>query len=146
MERKQFIKTCSIGCLGMTALLPLMESCSGTKMITATIVGVHLIIPVSEFEITKKETKGYHPYVIVQNSKLKYPIAVYRFSASDYNALLMRCTHQGTELRAFGNKLQCPAHGSEFGNRGAVSNGPASTNLRAFPVSLENDQLKIALV
>jgi Rieske Fe-S protein len=57
----------------------------------------------------------------------------------------MRCTHQGTELQVFGDKLQCPAHGSEFNNSGAVQNGPADIKLRTFPVTLDNHQLKISL-
>jgi Rieske Fe-S protein len=57
----------------------------------------------------------------------------------------MRCTHQGTELQVYGDKLQCPAHGSEFGNKGELKNGPAATHLRSFPISIDNDQLKISL-
>lgn len=37
-----------------------------------------------------------------------------------YHALWTGCTHQGTELQVFGDRLQCPAHGSEFANTGAV--------------------------
>jgi Rieske Fe-S protein len=58
----------------------------------------------------------------------------------------MQCTHQGAELQAFGDKLQCPAHGSEFSNRGQVESGPATAPLRTFPVSADNNELKISLV
>ena len=57
----------------------------------------------------------------------------------------MRCTHQGTELQVFGDKLQCPAHGSEFNNLGQVGNGPADTALRTFLVTITDRQLKISL-
>jgi Rieske Fe-S protein len=57
----------------------------------------------------------------------------------------MRCTHQGAELQVFGDKLQCPAHGSEFSSKGAVQNGPADNTLRTFPVTIEKNQLKISL-
>ncbi len=60
-------------------------------------------------------------------------------------ALLMRCTHQGTELQVFGDKLQCPAHGSKFANNGDVTNGPASSGLRTFPIVIDNQQLKVSL-
>jgi nitrite reductase/ring-hydroxylating ferredoxin subunit len=70
---------------------------------------------------------------------------VYRFADDDYKALLMKCTHQGTELQVFGDRLQCPAHGSEFTNNGAVQNGPADRPLRTFTVSVENDSIKIRL-
>jgi Rieske Fe-S protein len=57
----------------------------------------------------------------------------------------MRCTHQGTELQVFGDRLQCPAHGSEFTNTGMVQNGPADDPLRTFPVRIEANTLKIDL-
>ena len=84
-------------------------------------------------------------YIVVNNDILQYPICVYRFSEKEYSALWMRCTHQGTELQVFGDKLQCPAHGSEFNNMGAVQNGPADAMLRTFPITIEKNQLKISL-
>ena len=57
----------------------------------------------------------------------------------------MRCTHQGTELQASGDRLQCPAHGSEFDNKGTVKTGPADKALRSFPVTVSNNQLFIDL-
>lgn len=59
--------------------------------------------------------------------------------------MLMSCTHQNAELQVFGDKLQCPAHGSEFDNTGRVLNAPADTNLRTFPVTVENNTIKISL-
>ena len=123
----------------MTALL---ESCSGNKMIIGTIDNSDMVIPVSSFLFHKD---GFRKYVVVQHEKLKYPICVYRFNETSYTALLMRCTHQGAELQVFGDRLQCPAHGSEFNNKGVVQNGPADTNLRTFPIALHNDQLYISL-
>jgi len=145
MKRNKFIKTCSLGCIGMTTIGSVMQGCSSSKMINSTLEGDELILALSEFELIKKEKKSFYPFIIIQNAQLKYPIAVYRFGDSDYSVMLMRCTHQGTELRAFGSKLQCPAHGSEFGNRGSVSNGPASETLRHFPFTLTPEQLIIKL-
>jgi Rieske Fe-S protein len=45
----------------------------------------------------------------------------------------------------FGDRLQCPAHGSEFSNKGIVGNGPADTNLRTLPVTIQNDNIYISL-
>jgi Rieske Fe-S protein len=57
----------------------------------------------------------------------------------------MQCTHQGTELQASGDVLQCPAHGSEFNNKGQVTNGPADNGLRTFPITVTNTELLIDL-
>ncbi|MEP6846361.1 MAG: Rieske (2Fe-2S) protein [Panacibacter sp.] len=142
MNRKKFIKSCGLACLG-GALPMLLPGCSASsKMVGGKITGDDLVVDISDFE-TKKG--AYKNYLIVENEILSYPVCVYRFSENEYAAMFMRCTHQGTELQVFGDKLQCPAHGSEFNNRGIMQNGPASINLRTFPVTIENHQLKISL-
>jgi nitrite reductase/ring-hydroxylating ferredoxin subunit len=141
MKRKEFIKTCGFACLGGLALGALLESCTSTKGIEGTISESDLVVPVSSF-VNKDSFKK---YVVVHHDKLKYPICVYRFSDSQYTALSMRCPHQGAELQVFGDRLECPAHGSEFNNKGVVQNGPADTDLRTFPVTIINNQLNISL-
>jgi Rieske Fe-S protein len=142
MERKAFLKTCGMACLSGAVLTALMEGCTSSRQINGTISDSDMVIPVSAFHNGKD---GHKTYVVVNNDKMKYPICVYRFSETAYTALLMRCTHQGAELQVFGDRLECPAHGSEFNNHGAVQNGPADENLRSFPVLLQNNQLYISL-
>ncbi len=117
----------------------------GIQYVTAQLVGADMIVPVSAFESEKSGTIYYKKYVIAQHENLQYPICIYRISANEYQALLMKCTHQGTELQVFGDRLQCPAHGSEFTRNGAVQNGPAEEPLRTFRVQIENETLKIHL-
>ena len=123
----------------------LLDGCNTVKIATATIEGSDMIVPLTDFEIKKKNQSAFKQYLIVHHEKLQHPICVYRFDEKNYTALLMRCTHQGNELQVFGDKLQCPAHGSEFNNRGEVKNGPANAPLRTFPVTITNNQLKISL-
>lgn len=127
-------------------MVSLLASCSTAKIATATIEGSDMIVPLADFITQKSDRTSYKKYLVVQNEKLKYPICVFRFDENNYEALLMRCTHQGNELQIFGDKLQCPAHGSEFNNRGEVKHGPAATALRKFPVTIINNQLKISLI
>ena len=145
MDRKNFIKTCGLACLGAGAIAGSLQSCTATKLLNGKIVGDDMIVPISDFETRKGKELQFRKYVIVQHDILQYAICVYRFNKSEYSALWMRCTHQGTELQVFGDKLQCPAHGSEFTNVGGVQNGPADLRLRTFPVTIENNQLKISL-
>ena len=142
MERKEFIKACGYACLGGALFASMLEGCSSTKMISGTISDSNLLVPVSSF-LTKENT--YIKYIVIHNEKLSFPICVYRSSEKEYSALLMKCTHQGAELQVFGDKLQCPAHGSEFSDKGIVENGPAETNLRTFPVTILKDQINISL-
>lgn len=145
MDRKDFLKTCSYTCLGSLALGSMLSGCFTVHAIPAQIQGVNLVVPLLHFEQHSRKGITYISYVVVSNEQLKYPICVFRQSDCLYTALLMQCTHQGTELQAFGDRLQCPAHGSEFNREGKVMQGPADTALRQFPVTLENQNLLINL-
>src|SRR6478609_270172 len=141
MNRRKFIATGCISCLSGGLMLSMLESCSSTKMINASIIDADMIVPLKHFAVKESFKK----YLVVQNDQLQYPICVYRFDENTYQALLMKCTHQGAELQVFGDKLQCPAHGSEFNNHGKIESGPASTPLRVLPVTIGNDHIKISL-
>ncbi|MDB5015412.1 MAG: Rieske iron-sulfur protein [Mucilaginibacter sp.] len=142
MERKDFLKTCGFACLAGIVPGVLLEGCGSAKMIAGTMDQTGLLVPLSAFAQAKGKEKK---YIVVEHASLKYPICVYRFNGNEYSALLMRCTHQGAELHVVGDRLECPAHGSQFTNKGTVKNGPADTNLRTFPVNIQNDQLHILL-
>jgi Rieske Fe-S protein len=142
MERKEFLKTCGFACMSGTVFASILEGCAGSKMIVGTMDQSNLVIPLTAFQLDESNFKK---YVVVQNEQLKYPVCVYRLSATEYTALSMRCTHQGAELQVFGERLECPAHGSQFSNTGEVKNGPANSNLRTFATSLKSNQLLISL-
>ena len=125
----------------------LLESCVATRFssINAEIVGEDLVIPASSFEIERHGKIAYKPGIIVRNEILQYPVCIFRNSENDYQAYLMRCTHQGTELQLFGDRFQCSAHGSEFASIGTVLRGPAESPLRSFPVNVDKGEIKISL-
>jgi Rieske Fe-S protein len=145
MNRKEFLKTCGFGCLATITGISLLQSCSSSQVLSKEIKGSDILVPVSDFETVSNGKTDYKKYVIIQNEILQFPICVYRFNETEYKALLMKCTHQGAELQVYGDKLQCAAHGSEFSNIGTVESGPANTDLRNFPITIENNTLKISL-
>src|ERR1700744_1556003 len=134
MERKDFLKTCGFACLSGSVFASLLESCGTNKIISGTIDHSDLVIPVSAFQ---QGTSSFKKYVVVQHEQMKYPVCVYRSDNNQYTALFMRCTHQGAELQVFGDRLECPAHGSQFSNKGTVKNRPADTDLRKFPGNIQ---------
>ena len=145
MDRRKFIKNSCTACLSATVVAGALSSCQPSKYIGGTLGKDGLTVNADEF-ITKQNGKTtYRPFIIVRNEALQYPVCVYRFSETDYSALWMKCTHQGTELLVSGDYLQCTAHGSEFNNKGTVKNGPADRNLRNFPVTVIHDKLFIDL-
>ena len=142
MQRRKFIKKCSTGCLGVMAGGLLLEGCASSRYISGTLDSSYLTIPKNAFS---KEDGTYLKYVVVQNDSLQYPIALFRLNPNEYKALFMKCTHQGAELQVLGDRLQCPAHGSEFTQSGSVQNGPADSPLRSFTVEEDSNTIKIDL-
>ncbi|HLF45969.1 MAG TPA: Rieske 2Fe-2S domain-containing protein [Chitinophagaceae bacterium] len=145
MDRRDFIKNSCVACISGTTFVSLLSSCHATKYSSGKLEPNGISVSKEEFIHKKNNKKEYHSYIIVRNEKLQYPICIYRLTENEYTALWMRCTHQGTELQVAGDRLQCPAHGSEFTNHGLVSNGPAAKNLRSFPVTISENKIYLDL-
>jgi len=145
MDRRKFLHhSCICGLAGISAS-ELLQGCAAVKYSAGTIKGSDLLIPLEDFVDRTAKVVQYRKYVIAGNDMLKFPICVYRFNENDFHALWTKCTHQGNELQVFGEKLECPAHGSEFDTRGLVQEGPADKPLRSFPVRIDGEYLKISL-
>ena len=84
MNRKDFVKSCGAGCMGLLVAPLLFNGCAGTKYVTAPIEGSDMVVPLSSFEIIKDNETQYRRYVVVQNDTLQFPICVYRISADSY--------------------------------------------------------------
>lgn len=132
-------------CMGGAMISPVLSGCQSTHYTSGTFEPNGLSVGKSEFIYLKKDEPMTRQYIIVNNDKLEFPIYLYRFSDNDYSALLMKCTHQGNELKASGDHLSCSAHGSEFNNKGVVAGGPAEENLRSFKVTSDNEKIFIDL-
>jgi len=145
MDRRDFIINSGVACLSATTVSGLLTSCKSTRYISGNLNTDGVLVSADEFKMMSKGKVSYRSYIIVRNESLQYPICVYRFNDNEYSALWMQCSHQGTELQASGDFLQCTAHGSEFSNKGRVTNGPADKDLRSFPVTVNNNQLFIDL-
>ena len=52
-------------------------------------------------------------------------------------AMTITCTHEGCDVTPTGVTLYCPCHGSRFDDNGAVLQGPASSALVHFAVTLD---------
>lgn len=146
MDRKEFIKTCGMACLGGLSLAAILQSCStGQHFAKSDIVGNQLRVPLTEFTLDKKGQAVNRDYVVVRSEKLNFPIYLRKLSDTDYSAVWMECTHQGAELSAHGDYLTCPSHGSEFDKLGKVTQGPAQADLRKFKTSVDSQYIYISL-
>lgn len=145
MDRKDFLKNCGMTCLGFASVPLIFQGCGLSKSLTGKIDQSDLIVSLSDFQTNTGEQIHYKKYIVVNNEEIKFPICIFRETSTNYTAIWLQCSHQGAELQVFGDKLQCPAHGSEFNREGIVTNGPASNNLRTFPVTVAKNELRISL-
>lgn len=144
MNRRKFAGTC-LACLSTSLTVPLLNRCQAVHYATGTLEDNGLSVGKAEFIYMKKDRELIRPYIIIRNAALQFPIYLFRFGDGEYSAVLMKCTHQGNELNASGDRLTCPAHGSEFTNRGIVTQGPAEERLRTFRITDGIDRIFIDL-
>jgi len=145
MNRRGFVRLACVACAGFPAASSLLTGCQPLHYVTGTLTTEGILLSPLEFLDPGATSGEYRKYIIVRNDRLEYPICLYRLSTTEYSALLMQCTHQGTELQAGGDRLHCPAHGSEFDQRGNVTQGPAETGLRVFQVAADDKRILIQL-
>src|SRR5436190_6249123 len=134
IDRRTFIHQSCMACIG-TSLGITFSSCQSVHYASGSTEPKGISIAASEFIYQKKDKLVTREYIIVTNDKLEFPIYLYRVSETQYNALWMKCSHQGSELQASGDHLYCTSHGSEFDKRGKVTQGPAEKDLRTFSVT-----------
>jgi len=143
MKRRNFIKNSWGACLSVTAFHSLLNGCTPTQYINGKLEPNGLKVQKDQFKIGNKGS--YNSFIIVRNDELLFPICIFRFSEQEYSAIWLKCAHMGAEVNVMGDKLHCPAHGSEYDNRGQVTNGPAISNLKTFPVVVGKTDLFIDL-
>jgi nitrite reductase/ring-hydroxylating ferredoxin subunit len=73
-------------------------------------------------------------------------IVVTQPKAGEFEAFSASCTHQGTQLNQISaGRIICPLHGSQFSiNNGAVEQGPASSPLPKFNVTVTGATLEVS--
>jgi len=61
-----------------------------------------------------------------------------------FAAISLTCTHLGCTVRTSDAGFECPCHGSQFDNDGAVTGGPAPSSLPWYQVSIApNGELEV---
>ncbi len=146
MNRKEFLKACSLTCIGGTGLSIFVQGCASSNYFAQhSVENNRIIINKREFDVVSKEQVIKRSYILVKNNQLEFPICIYRFSDTDFTALYLKCTHQGCEVQPQGDFLICPCHGSEYTNQGKVTNPPAEHDLIKYNVSEANGVIIVQL-
>ncbi|MBC5837313.1 QcrA and Rieske domain-containing protein [Flavobacterium muglaense] len=137
MNRKEFFSRVGFG--AAAALLPacvagLATSCSSAGENTAAPTSVDFILDISTGSLA---TDG---GFLVSNK-----IVVARVNASTFLAVSAACTHEGTNVNYVNssNSFHCPNHGANFSNTGSHLNGPGSSDLKQYNVTLVGNSLRV---
>ncbi|PWK17088.1 Rieske-like 2Fe-2S protein [Arcicella aurantiaca] len=146
MERRDFIRTNCLACLGWSTILTTLTGCiSAYYAKQVDFKQNNLIVKKSEFVEIKKDKKIIRNVIVAKYEKLGFPIALFRLGEEQYSAVYLECTHQGNEVQPHGDYLVCEGHGSEFDNKGKVTQGPAEKPLRTFMVKTDQENIYIDL-
>jgi cytochrome b6-f complex iron-sulfur subunit len=72
-------------------------------------------------------------------------IVVARTLTGEFLAVSASCTHEGTNVKysSGGNNFVCPNHNSQFSNKGVVTQGPATANLKEYNTALTGTTLRV---
>ncbi|QGY42165.1 Rieske 2Fe-2S domain-containing protein [Maribellus comscasis] len=139
MERKEFIKKFAVGGSILLAAPALFNACSdgNDDVIDDMDDNDGTTIDLTSSTFANLQTVGGFAY--------KGDIIIIRVSNTQYVALSSVCTHQGctVEFNSTDTAVVCPCHGSAFSTTGAVTQGPAATNLKSYSVTVNGDTLTI---
>jgi Rieske Fe-S protein len=146
MKRRDFIRTSCLSCISGSALTLALQGCSSAYYAKQIDLKQNeLVIKKSEFIEIKKDKQSMRNVIVAKYEKLGFPIAIFRLDENQYSAIYLECTHQGNEVQPHGNYLVCEGHGSEFDNKGKVTQGPAEKALRTFEVKTDQENIYINL-
>jgi len=137
MERKEFLKRCVALTAGVACMDLMLAGCASLPYAEYVMDEGGAVVKKTDFD-----DKG---FVLLEVARLPAPVYVRQVDADDYTAVLLRCTHRGCTVQPSRNLLECPCHGSRYNNRGEVVKGPASRNLRPYPVTADAEYVRIAL-
>lgn len=141
MLRRKFIEQGCKMCLALSAgtmLVSFLEGCSTIPVLKMTSTNRTIAVPIEQFAL--------NPYVIVRPLDYSYDVAVLQKNQTEYQALIMRCTHADNAVRFNGEEFKCNLHGSVFGKNGNVEKGPAEKPLVALKTELNNQKVIINLI
>ena len=135
MERRQLLKS-SLAFLGTTTLISFIYPASK-----------FLIPPKSNAQDTKiiLDKEQIPPGTAKEVTFNEIPLVIINRRGSGFIALSRVCTHLGclVGFDSFNNKLVCPCHAGEFDLEGNSISGPATKNLKRYPLEISSKQITI---
>ena len=136
MNRKEFVQQSFFGLTVLATGVGLAQCLGGCSSSTApTDIDITLDLTASENAALKQ----------VGGSLRTSGLIIACVAAGEYVAVQSACTHEGASIswQQSNNRFYCPEHGATFSRAGAVTNGPAKTNLVSYTTTLNGTSLRI---
>jgi cytochrome b6-f complex iron-sulfur subunit len=146
-DRRDFLKKSTFMCGGLLlggAILaaegcktPAVAAAGGAGPLMMTGLAIEngaVKVPVSDF----KELKAKVVDVVSGPTLL-----INKNADGTYTAFEFKCTHEGGPLEKRGDEFVCPWHNTIYGLDGTLKQGPARTNLKSFPASVEDGNIVV---
>ncbi|MES2376494.1 MAG: Rieske 2Fe-2S domain-containing protein [Bacteroidota bacterium] len=145
MEREEFLSKLGIGALAV-CMGSCLAACGKSGDAAPNNGGGTTNPPAGGTTITADLSSS---LTAVGDSKVSNGVIIVRTAtgntASSFTAVQVACTHEGTAI-GYNNTQSlfiCPLHGSIFSKTGAVVQGPATTALKQYTVSITNNTLTV---
>lgn len=143
MERKDFLRKFVFGTGLLIAAPAVFNACSegednpddGSNNNNNNNTSNDVIVDLTKTDFAALKTVGGYAY--------SGNIIVIRSGETQYIALSKLCTHDGCTVNYAGSQLVCPCHSSKFDTSGSVLQGPATTALKKYTVTVEGNSLRI---
>jgi Rieske Fe-S protein len=138
--RRDFLKDSCKACAGTSMvglLMTQLSSCASLPVYKSNLSAATVDVPLASFAESNM--------VIVRDMQTPFDIVVVKKSATEYNALYLKCTHRENPVSATKTGLYCPEHGSTFDLDGNVTKEPAPAPLKRFATTLKESVITIDL-
>ncbi|MFD2144631.1 QcrA and Rieske domain-containing protein [Mucilaginibacter antarcticus] len=148
MERNEFLSALGIGALGV-CMGSCLSACSKSDS-GAPSSGNNTNNPPPPAGTTFTADLG-SSLTNIGDTKVSNGIILARVAAgntaSSFTAVQVACTHEGTSINYNNGQgvFICPLHGSIFSKTGAVVQGPASTALKQYAISITGSTLTVTV-
>ena len=140
VNRRRFLKTGCLACLGLASSSYLLSSCAaGIPMQVVKRKPEEKVL-----RVAKTSFEGEQDMVIVRDESLENDILL-RKTENGYLALDLTCTHEGVGLTTTKSKIYCTSHGSVFDLEGNVVKTPANKPLKRYQTEAKETEILIYL-
>jgi len=133
MDRKQFLA----GTVGLFAVA-CVSACKKDENSVAAPSNVNMTVDTADAANAALRTTG--------GSIRKSGLIIIALGNNNFNAFSQACTHEGTavDYQANNGIMNCANHGAQFSaSTGAVTRGPATSNLKKYTVTVSGTVLTI---